>query len=106
MMSSTPGAWPVFSFSLTESMQVKRSHRLGIDWWSMKTTQSSGTRPDHPTVAGTLEFKSNGKAIAIAFTEQPLSPHAGRAVFWGWLHRLDWRKRAGLGAAASAADLQ
>jgi hypothetical protein len=36
----------------------------------MKTTQSSGTRPDHQTVAGTLEFKSNGKAIAIGFTEQ------------------------------------
>ncbi len=44
-------------------------------------------------MAGTLEFKSNGKAIAIEFTEQPLSPHAGSAVFWGWLHRLDWRKR-------------
>ena len=50
---------------------------MGIDWWCMKTTQSSGTRPDHQTVAGTLEFKSNGKAIAIGFTEQQLSPHAG-----------------------------
>ena len=59
----------------------------------MKTTQSSGTRPDHQTVAGSLEFKSGGKAIAIEFTEQQLSPHAGSAVFWGWLHRLDWRKR-------------
>lgn len=58
----------------------------------MKTTQSSGTRPDHQTVAGTFEFKSNGKAIAIGFTEQQLSPHAGSALFWGWLHRLDWRK--------------
>ena len=44
-------------------------------------------------MAGTLEFKSGGKAIAIEFTEQQLSPHAGSAVFWGWLHRLDWRKR-------------
>ena len=44
-------------------------------------------------MAGTLEFKSNGKAIAIEFTEQQLSPHAGSAVFWGWLHRLDWRQR-------------
>jgi hypothetical protein len=38
----------------------------------MKTTQSSGTRPDHQTVAGTLEFKSNGKAIASGFTKQQL----------------------------------
>src|SRR5436190_3364567 len=59
----------------------------------MKTTQSSGTRPDHQTVAGTLEFKSNDKAIAIEFTEQQLSPHAGSAVFWGWLHQTDWRRR-------------
>jgi len=59
----------------------------------MKTTQSSGTRPDHQTVAGTLEFKSNGKAIAIGFTEQQLSPHAGSAVFWGWLRPLDWCQR-------------
>ena len=44
-------------------------------------------------MAGTLEFKSNGKAIAIEFTEQQLSPHAGSALFWGWLHRLDWRQR-------------
>ena len=59
----------------------------------MKTTQSSGTRPDHHTVAGTLEFKTNGKAIAIGFTDQPLSPHAGSALFWAWLHPLDWGKR-------------
>ena len=66
---------------------------MGIDWWCMKTTQSSGTRPDHQTVAGTLEFKSNGKAIAIGFTEQQLSPHAGSALFWGWLRPLDWCQR-------------
>jgi hypothetical protein len=58
----------------------------------MKTTQSSGTRPDHPTVAGTFEFQSNGKATAIGFTEQQLSPPAGSALFWGWWHRLDWRQ--------------
>jgi hypothetical protein len=62
----------------------------------MKTTQSSGTRPDHPTVAGTFEFKSNGKAIAIGFTDQQLSPHAGSALFWGWLRPLDWCKRLAL----------
>jgi len=49
----------------------------------MKTTQSSGIRPDHQTVAGTFEFKSNGKAIAIGFTDQQLSPPAGSALFWG-----------------------
>ena len=59
----------------------------------MKATESSGTRPDHQTVAGALEFKSNGKAIAIEFTEQQLSPHAGSAVFWGWLRPLDRCKR-------------
>ena len=59
----------------------------------MKTTPSSGTRPDHPTVAGTVEFKSNGQAIAIGFTDQQLSPHAGSALFWGWLRPLDWCHR-------------
>jgi len=59
----------------------------------MKTTQSSGRRPDHQTVAGTFEFKANGKAIAIGFTEQQLSPHAGSALFWGWLRPLDWSQR-------------
>lgn len=58
----------------------------------MKTTQSSSTRPDHQTVAGPLEFKSNGKAIAIEFTEQQLSPHAGSATFWAWLRPRDWCK--------------
>lgn len=69
---------------------MQESHRLGIDWWIMKTTQSSGTRPDHQTVAGTFQFKSNGKAIAIGFTGQRLSPHAGSAVFWGWLRPSRW----------------
>ncbi len=61
----------------------------------MKTTQSSGTRLDHQTVAGTFEFKSNGQAIAISFTDQQLSPHAGSALFWGWLRPLDWCKQLG-----------
>ena len=59
----------------------------------MKTTQSAGTRPDHQTVAGTFEFKSNGKAIAIGFTDQQLSPPAGSALFWGWLRPLNWCQR-------------
>lgn len=39
-----------------------------------------------------FEFKSGGKAIALGFTEQRLSPHAGSAAFWGWLQPLDWIK--------------
>jgi hypothetical protein len=58
----------------------------------MKTTQSSGTGPVHQTVAGEFNFKSGGKAIAVEFTEQRLSPHAGSALFWGWLHPSGWIK--------------
>ena len=43
-------------------------------------------------MADPFEFKSNGTAIAIGFTGQQLSPHAGSALFWAWLHRLDWRQ--------------
>lgn len=56
----------------------------------MKTTQSSGPRPVHQTVAPELECKVAGKAIAIGFTEQRLSPHAGSATFWGWLRGGKW----------------
>lgn len=59
----------------------------------MKTTQSVGTRPVHQTVAPGLEFKVGGKSIAIGFTDQRLSPHAGSSVFWAWLSRLDWVRR-------------
>lgn len=58
----------------------------------MKTTQSEGTRPVHQSVDPALEFKFNGKSIAIEFTDQKLSPHAGSATFWGWLLQLDWVK--------------
>jgi len=51
----------------------------------MKHKQSSGTRPVHQTVAGEFEFKTAGKSIAIGFTDQRLSPHAGSATFWSWL---------------------
>ncbi|MCK6499478.1 MAG: hypothetical protein L6Q38_08380, partial [Nitrospira sp.] len=57
----------------------------------MKSMQSPGTRPIHQSVASGLEFKANGSAIAIEFTEQQLSAHAGSATFWGWLRPLDWR---------------
>ena len=59
----------------------------------MKTTQSSGTRPVHQTVASGFEFKSGGKTIAIEFSDQRLSPHGGSATFWGWLRPLDWATR-------------
>ncbi len=58
----------------------------------MKTTQSSSTRPVHQTVASGFNFKSGGKAIAVGFTNQRLSPHAGSATFWGWLHPSGWIK--------------
>ena len=54
----------------------------------MNTTPSSGTRPVHQTVAPKQGFKSNGKAIAMEFTGQRHSPHAGTAPFWGWLRPL------------------
>lgn len=44
-------------------------------------------------MAGTLEFRANGKAIALGFTDQQLSPHAGSALFWAWLRPLDWGQR-------------
>src|SRR5512138_282073 len=56
----------------------------------MKHKQSSGTRPVHQTVAGEFEFKTAGKSIAIGFTDQRLSPHAGSATFWGWLRGGSW----------------
>lgn len=59
----------------------------------MKTTQSSGTRPVHQTVAEGFEIKSGGKSILIGVTDQRLSPHAGSATFWGWLRPLDWRRK-------------
>src|SRR5882724_4109639 len=55
----------------------------------MKHKQSSGTRAVHQTVTGEFEFKSAGKSIAIGFTDQRLSPHAGSATFWGWLRSGD-----------------
>jgi hypothetical protein len=58
----------------------------------MKTTQSSGTRPVHQTVAGEFEVKTGGKSIATGFTDQRLSPHAGSATFWSWLRPLGWNK--------------
>ena len=52
----------------------------------MKKTQSQDTGPVHQTVAEEFEFKAGRKAIAVGFTEQKLSAHAGSATFWAWLH--------------------
>lgn len=56
----------------------------------MKPKQSSGTRPAHQPVAGKFEFKTAGKSIAIGFTDQRLSPHAGSATFWSWVRGANW----------------
>jgi hypothetical protein len=59
----------------------------------MKTTQSSGARPVHRKVARGFNFKSGAKAIAVEFTGQRLSPHAGSATFWAWLHPSGWIRK-------------
>jgi hypothetical protein len=56
----------------------------------MKTTQSSGTRPVHQTVAAPIEFKCGGQSIQIEFTNQHLSPHAGTTTFWAFLRQSGW----------------
>ena len=56
----------------------------------MKKNQSKDDSPLHQTVADGLEFKVDGKAIAVEFTEQKLSAHAGSATFWAWLHSTGW----------------
>src|SRR5213075_1752553 len=59
----------------------------------MKANQSEDDSPLHRTVAEGFEFKAGGKSIAVEFTGQKLSAHAGSATFWGWLHGTDWRER-------------
>jgi hypothetical protein len=63
----------------------------------MKRKQSVGTRPVHQTVAGEFKFKNGCKTIAVEFTDQKLSPHAGSAVFWAWLHSKGWIKKVETG---------
>jgi hypothetical protein len=58
----------------------------------MKNEQSKGNSPLHQTVAEGFEFKSGGKTIAVEFTEQKLSAHAGTATFWAWLRPRGWRQ--------------
>jgi hypothetical protein len=58
----------------------------------MKTIQTSGTCPLHQTVAEKIKFQSAGQSIQIEFTDQQLSPHAGTATFWSFLHQSGWRE--------------
>lgn len=55
-----------------------------------KTDQSAGTRPTHQTVASKIQFQSANKSIQIEFTDQKLSPYAGTATFWSFLHGSGW----------------
>jgi hypothetical protein len=61
----------------------------------MKNTQSNGDGPVHQTVAGEWEFKIGGKAMAVGFSDQRLSAHAGSAAFWGWLRPTRWVESLG-----------
>ena len=56
----------------------------------MKKNQSQDDSPLHQTVAAEFEFEAGGKAIAVRFTDQKLSAHAGLAPFWAWLHGTGW----------------
>lgn len=55
-----------------------------------KSDPSAGTRPTHQTVASKIQFQSANKSIQIEFTDQKLSPHAGTATFWSFLHGSGW----------------
>jgi hypothetical protein len=56
----------------------------------MKKNHSQDEGPLHQTVAEGFEFECGGKSIAVGFTEQKLSAHAGSATFWAWLHSTRW----------------
>ena len=56
----------------------------------MKPNQSKGGSPVHQTVAEKIQFQSAGQSIKIEFTDQQLSPHAGTATFWSFLHQSGW----------------
>ena len=58
----------------------------------MKKNQSPNDSPLHQTVAGKIHFQSAGQSIQIEFTDQQLSPHAGTATFWSFLHQSGWRE--------------
>lgn len=55
-----------------------------------KTDQTAGVNPAHQTVAPKIQFETADKSIQIEFTDQKLSPHAGTATFWSFLHGSGW----------------
>lgn len=61
----------------------------------MKKNQSQDDGPLHQTVADGCEIKVGAKSIAVGFTEQKLSAHAGSATFWAWLHSTRWAETLG-----------
>jgi len=65
-----------------------------------------GHEPDHQTVAGTFEFKSNGKSIAIGFHRATTFPARGERLVLGLAASVGLVQDADLGAATTAADLQ
>jgi hypothetical protein len=58
----------------------------------MKPNQTKGGNPVHQTVAEKIQFESAGQSIEIEFTDQQLSPHAGTATFWSFVHESGWRE--------------
>ncbi len=55
-----------------------------------KTDPTAGTNPTHQTVASKIQFEAATKSIQIEFTDQKLSPHAGTAACWSFLHGSGW----------------
>ena len=41
-------------------------------------------------MASAIQFQNGAKSIQIEFTDQKLSPHAGSATFWSFLHGSGW----------------
>jgi len=58
----------------------------------MKNNQSEEDGPLHQTVAEGFEFNVGAKSIAVEFTDQQLSAHAGSATFWRGCTRRDGRR--------------
>ena len=56
----------------------------------MKNNHSQDDSPLHQAGACGFEVNVEGKSIAVEFTEQKLSAHAGSAKFWAWLHATRW----------------
>ena len=59
----------------------------------MKTYQSEDDGPLHQTVTERFEIKTAGKSIAVEYTDQKLSAHAGSAPFWAWARGKGWGEK-------------